>query len=98
MTDDKLNITIRIAGQNPLALQINRADEEHVRNAEFQVNRLWSRWQQRFPDKSSMEVLGMVAYQFAELYYTALRTSEEAETTIRTFEEDLDRMLHGMQG
>ena len=30
MTEDKLNITIRIAGQNPVALKINRADEERV--------------------------------------------------------------------
>ena len=67
MTEDKLNITIRIAGQNPVALKINRADEERVRNAEYQVNRLWSRWLQRFPDKNSTEVLAMVAYQFAAL-------------------------------
>lgn len=95
MTEDKLNITIRIAGQNPMALKINRADEERVRNAEYQVNRLWSRWLQRFPEKNSTEVLAMVAYRFAELYFTAARTSEEADAVLLKFEEELDRMLHG---
>ncbi|MDE5979115.1 MAG: cell division protein ZapA [Muribaculaceae bacterium] len=95
MTEDKLNITIRIAGQNPVALKINRADEERVRNAEYQVNRLWSRWLQRFPDKNSTEVLAMVAYQFAELYFNATRLSEETNTVLEKFETELDRMLHG---
>lgn len=95
MTEDKLNITIRIAGQNPVALKINRADEERVRNAEYQVNRLWSRWLQRFPDKSPTEVLAMVAYQFAELYFNANRVSEEANALLEKFETELDKMLHG---
>lgn len=95
MTEDKLNITIRIAGQNPVALKINRADEERVRNAEYQVNRLWSRWLQRFPDKNSTEVLAMVAYQFAELYFNANRVAEETNTVLETFETELDGMIHG---
>ena len=98
MTEDKLNITIRIAGQSPVALKINRADEERVRNAEYQVNRLWSRWLQRFPEKSSTEVLAMVAYQFAELYFTATKVSEEANGVLEMFETELDKMLHGFGG
>ena len=98
MTEDKLNITIRIAGQSPVALKINRADEERVRNAEYQVNRLWSRWLQRFPEKSSTEVLAMVAYQFAELYFTATKVSEEANGVLEKFEVELDKMLHGFGG
>lgn len=96
MTQDKLNITIRIAGQSPVALKINRADEERVRNAEYQVNRLWSRWLKRFPDKNANEVLAMVAYQFAELYFGAVKVSEEADKVLEGFETELDRMLHGM--
>lgn len=96
MTDDKLNITIRIAGQNPVALKINRADEERVRNAEYQVNRLWGHWLKRFPDKNSTEVLAMVAYQFAELYFTANAVSEETSAVLDGFEKELDRMIHGM--
>ncbi len=97
MNDEKLNITIRIAGQSPVALKINRADEERVRNAEYQVNRLWGQWLKRFPEKNSMEVLAMVAYQFAELYFAALASSEEASGLLENFEKDLDGMLHNME-
>ena len=75
MTEDKLNITIRIAGQKPMAMRIDRQKEETVRTAEYQVNRLWERWVKRVPEKAALEVLGMVAYQFAELYYSSLKSS-----------------------
>ncbi|MDE6283264.1 MAG: cell division protein ZapA [Muribaculaceae bacterium] len=97
MNEDKLNITIRIAGQKPVALKINRSEEERVRNAEYQVNSLWNRWRQRFSDKSSTEVLAMVAYQFAELYFTATRASEEAKAVLADFEKSLDSMIHGFE-
>lgn len=96
MPDDKLNITIRIAGQKPIALKINRADEERVRNAEYQLNRLWGRWCEKFPDKTSTEVLAMAAYQFAELFYAAEQTAKEAQTLLDDFETSLDGMIHGM--
>ena len=57
MTEDKLNITIRIAGQSPVALRINRADEERVRNAEYQVNHLWGSWTKRFPEKILLDTI-----------------------------------------
>ena len=38
--NDKLNITIRIANQAPIPLSINRDDEEVIRTAEFNVNKL----------------------------------------------------------
>lgn len=94
MPDDKLNITIRIAGQKPIALKINRADEERVRNAEYQVNRLWGRWREKFPEKNSTEVLAMVAYQFAELFYTGENAARETTSLLEGFETELDRMIH----
>lgn len=90
---DKLNITIRIAGQAPLALQINREDEEVCRQAEYQVNRLNSLWSDRFSNKSRMEVLAMVAYQFAQLYYTQVRSQEQYKQELAKFEADLDEIL-----
>lgn len=90
---DKLNITIRIAGQAPLALQINREDEEVCRTAEYQVNRLNSLWSDRFSNRSRMEVLAMVAYQFAQLYYTQTRSQERAAAELAKFEADLDEIL-----
>ena len=68
--NDKLNITIRIANQAPIPLVINRQDEEVIRMAEYNVNRLWTSWSTKFKSKSQMEVLSMVAFRFAELFFT----------------------------
>lgn len=91
--DDKLNITIRIAGQKPFALQVLRADEEIARTAEYQANRLFGLWSDRFRDRSQMEVMAMVAYRFAELFYRQNAAANAAEELIDSFEEQLDRIL-----
>ena len=38
----------------------------------------------------------MVAYQFAELYYSSLKSSEEAQKLLDGFEARLDSMLHDL--
>lgn len=37
MTEDKLNITIRIAGQKPIAMRIDRQKEETVRTPSIRL-------------------------------------------------------------
>lgn len=91
--NDKLNITIKIAGQAPMSLQINRDDEEVIRQAEYNVNRLWNMWSTKFKTKSSMEVLAMVAFRFAELFFTQAAVARSAETTFEDFEKRLDKIL-----
>lgn len=90
---DKLNITIRIAELPPFALQIDRREEEMIRNAEYNVNKLWRTWRQRFTDKSSTEVLGMVAFQFAKLFTVLNRQADETAAAIDRFERQLDSLL-----
>ncbi|MDE5633182.1 MAG: cell division protein ZapA [Muribaculaceae bacterium] len=90
---DKLNITIRIAGQKPMTLSIDREYEETARNAEYQVNRLFGLWSERFRDKSPMEVMSMVAYRFAELFYTQNAAAVATEQLLDDFERELDRIL-----
>ncbi|MDE6198751.1 MAG: cell division protein ZapA [Muribaculaceae bacterium] len=90
---DKLNITIRIAELPPFALQIDRSEEEMIRNAEYNVNKLWRTWRQRFTDKSSTEVLGMVAFQFAKLFTVLNRQADETAAVLDRFERQLDSIL-----
>lgn len=90
---DKLNITIRIAELPPFALQIDRKEEEMIRNAEYNVNKLWRTWRQRFTDKSSTEVLGMVAFQFAKLFTVLNRQADETVAVLDRFERQLDSLL-----
>lgn len=94
--NDKLNITIRIANQAPIPLSINRDDEEVIRTAEFNVNKLWNAWSAKFNNKSSMEVLAMVAFRFAELFFTQNALAKNAEEALAGFEETLDKILVGL--
>lgn len=89
---DKLNITIRIADQSPIPLTIDRKEEEIIRAAEYNVNRLWGRWRERF-DTSSSEVLAMVAFQFAKAFILQNKYSDDALEALKAFEADLDKIL-----
>lgn len=89
---DKLNITIRIADQPPIPLSINWDEEETIRAAEYNVNRLWSLWRDKF-NKPSSEVLAMVTFQFAKAFLLQNKHSEEALATLKAFEADLDKIL-----
>ena len=86
-------ITIKIADVAPNSMTVPDDAEEVVRTAEYNVNRLWIAWRNRFSDKTSKEVLAMVAYQFAKLYYETLRQGEEQQSLLENFEAELDRLL-----
>lgn len=90
---DKLNITIRIAELPPFALQINRNEEEVIRNAEYNVNRLWRMWRSRFSDKSSTEVLGMVAFQFAKLFTVLNKQADDLNAVIDRLNSQFDDLI-----
>lgn len=91
---DKLNITIKVADLAHIGMQVTRKDEEAVRLAEYYVNRVWSKWTGDKPqDKTSKDVLGMVAVHFAKLYVLEQRKNENIDEVLRKFEEELDRIL-----
>lgn len=90
---DKFNITIRLAELPPIPLQIQRSEEAIIRTAEYNVNKLWKSWVQRFSDKSAYEVLAMVAFQFAKAYVTLNNQAEQTQATITNFEQMLDKLL-----
>ena len=94
--NDKLSITIRIANQPPISLDINRENEELIRKAEFNVNKLWNSWQTKFKSKSSTEVLAMVAFRFAELFFTQAALMEQTSDVVASFESRLDKILLDM--
>ncbi len=95
--NDKLNITIRIADQPPIPLYINRGDEENIRTAEYNVNRLWNAWSTKYKNKTSHEVLAMVAFRFAELFYKLNSSANETNGVLEEFEKGLDDILLEME-
>ena len=91
---DKLNITVRLADQPPIAMRdVSLAEEETIRRAEYNINRLWETWRLRFKDKSAGEVLAMVTLRFAQLYYSRQEQMESLDSLLDAFERDLDRSL-----
>ncbi|MDE6268436.1 MAG: cell division protein ZapA [Muribaculaceae bacterium] len=90
---DRLNITIKIAGLTPMALSIQRSQEEQIRIAEAYVNRLWANWSQQFHDITPMEVMARVAFQFAKLFVIQTATAEQTTEILAHFEDELDKIL-----
>lgn len=95
MTDKILNISIRIADQPRMQLRIPASQEELVRRAEANINELWRKWSAMddFKDKSSPEILAMVTFRFAQLYFGAMEMSDRVDKTLSGLEKSLDKML-----
>ena len=89
---DKLNITIKIADQPPIPLTINREEEETIRQAEYNVNRLWANWNERF-NTSPEALLAMVAFQFAKLHATLSADQNKAREVLTSLDAELDKFL-----
>ena len=89
----KQNITIRIADQPPMPLSIDIDDEEVIRTAADNVNQLWTTWSKRFKDKTSSEILAMVAFRFAQLYFMHEAGVESVDSLLQQLEKDLDDKL-----
>ncbi|HUN20423.1 MAG: cell division protein ZapA [Muribaculaceae bacterium] len=86
-------ITIQIADTDPVPMNIRREDEAVVRTVEYQVNKLWALWRERFKQRSANEVLAMVAFQFARLYYNIAEHEPQLNATMEQFEKELDSIL-----
>ncbi|MCI9285047.1 MAG: cell division protein ZapA [Muribaculaceae bacterium] len=95
MTDRQLNITIRIADLPRIPLRIPQREEEVVRRAEANINSLWEKWSamDEFREKSSAEVLAMVTFRFAQLYYSNLEASQKLDAMLQGLEKELDSLL-----
>ncbi|MCM1449743.1 MAG: cell division protein ZapA [Clostridiales bacterium] len=89
---DKLNITIRIADQPPIPLNIRREEEEIIRQAEKNVNRLWYSWSERF-NTSNTSILAMVAFQFAKLHASLVAEQTAAAESLNRLNAELDQLL-----
>ena len=90
---DKLNITIRIADLPPFRIVIAPEEEEIVRKAQKNVNLLWQRWSERFTDNTPGQILGMVAYRFAQMFYTAEAQIDEINSVADDLEASLNQFL-----
>lgn len=92
--DNNLNILIRIADVDPIALTISRNEEENYREAEKLVNTLWRKWIAKFQgEDSSQKVMAMVAFQFARLYSKSYNQNVAVNNFLTAFEKQLDDVV-----
>lgn len=96
--DQTHNITIRLGNRYTLPLKaVTPQEEEIMRQAERGVNDLWRTWCQRFPGKTPDEVMAIVAYRFAEMYYNTTNDINKGVADIDNAEQLLDNILLSMQ-
>lgn len=95
MSEKLHNISIRIADQPRIQLSVPYSQEPLVRRAEENINGLWRKWKERdeFRDKTSAEVLAMVTFRFAQLYYSNLEATENLDRVLDNMEQNLDKLL-----
>ena len=93
MSDKIHNISIRIADLPRIQLTVPYSQEPLVRRAEENINGLWKKWRDEFRDKSSAEVLAMVTFRFAQLYYSNLEAGESLESMLDGMEQTFDSLL-----
>lgn len=95
MSDKIHNISIRIADLPRIQLNVPYSQEPLVRRAEENINGLWKKWKERdeFRDKSSAEVLAMVTFRFAQLYYSNLEAGESLDSMLDEMEQTFDGLL-----
>lgn len=74
-------------------MTISPESEQVIREAEYNVNKVWSTWRREFDSKTSKEVLAMVAFQFAKLYYLQNSIVADEHKILSDFESELDRLL-----
>lgn len=92
--DDKKQIDVRIADFAPIPILVSEDEVETVHTAEDNVTHLWKVWKKRYgKEKSPIEIMAMVAFQFAKLYYTKEELESDMIKILTDFEKALDSHL-----
>ncbi|MEE0974596.1 MAG: cell division protein ZapA [Muribaculaceae bacterium] len=95
---DRRKITIQIANLPKMSLNIQVDEEETNRQAEKKINDLYKTWSERYNDKEPIEIMGMVAFRFAQLYQSLAEEVGETDLMLEDFENSLNSLLLTIQG
>lgn len=86
--DDNIQMTINVAGER-IALTVPFSEQNHVRDTEKNIGELYKKWSEKFPRKSTNELLAMMTYQYAS-YYTSL---SEIYDSVRQQAQEIDEII-----
>ena len=68
MKSDEIKMDVNIAGER-ISLSVPFSRQVAVRNTEAELMALYRAWGEKFPNKSPKELLAMIAYKFASMYF-----------------------------
>jgi len=91
-TPDKVKMEINIAGER-IFLTVPVSQQELVRKTERSVAQLYTKWRRDFPDKTTGELLAMMAYQYASYYDQLLNRLDDAKISADDLARRLDTLL-----
>ena len=96
MSDNITNIMIRLADLPRMPYRVQQSQLELVRKAESAINDLWTKWTRmdEFREKSSAEVLAMVTFRFAQLYFSTVEASRSLDDVLEGLEDAFEDILN----
>lgn len=89
---DKLDITLKIAGVE-LSLNIDRSEEQLLREVAKQVNHAYTKYSELFADSPSEEVLAKVTLLFAKGFISLRSQVSRLDETLENLDNDLSELL-----
>lgn len=95
VTRDDVKIEIIIAGE-PIRLTVPFDWQNSVRKCERELNALYSDWRAEFPRKTPVELLAMIAYQYAYFYQELTERYDRLAESLSYTSGRLDDMLNGV--
>lgn len=90
---EKQHITINIADATGISLDIPRDKEALARKAGQNVNRMWAQLGSQYKDLKSHDLLAMVAFRYAQVYYELLDKVQAEEEALAEVEKAFDKIL-----
>ncbi|MBP3288661.1 MAG: cell division protein ZapA [Muribaculaceae bacterium] len=89
---DKLDITLKIADVE-LSLNIDRNEEELLREVAKQVNHAYEKYRQWFSDSPSEEILAKVTLLFAKGFLQLKQQLTELDSLLEDFDSEFSALL-----
>lgn len=93
---EKQQLTLNIADER-IVTMVLRKDEYALKKVEKEVDILWNKWKLMHPSRTKTQILAMMAFQYAKLYYDVVgeskRREKELSDFIKEYEGKIDEIL-----
>ena len=92
-SSDKVEMTLNIVGEL-IKLNVDFDDQNSVREVETAIRLYYERLKKDWPNNSDMNLLAMIAFQFAKSYQHVARLQENAIDVINSKKLQVENILN----